>query len=359
MLEVRSISNKPPTLFEWYRDRAMIDLDPSYQRRGNLWPEKNKQLLINSVLNKYDVPKIYVADFTYSDTPLKENKKPYAIIDGKQRFMIFFEFFSDRLKLDTTPVQYEEKTLTLTGLNYSELKNKYYSLAKLFEDYVPAVMSVISDNLEEVQELFIRLNLNVSISGPERRNAMPGPLPILIRRLSVHAFFRENATFPINRGQDLNAAAKFLLMEDRGGFVNTKKQDLDRFVRSKTQVDPSDLDAVYVNAASNLDKMAKVFSKKDPLLKTQAQITVYYWLIRKYTNEDPSQVHKFLIDFESQRSLVRRQQAARARNENVQIRDPALVDYNSFIRTPDDKSKQESMFSQIEKRLKEFIRHKM
>jgi len=61
MLEVRPIS-KARTLLEWYRDRDKIDLDPSYQRRGDLWPLWNKQLLINSILNRYDIPKIYVAD---------------------------------------------------------------------------------------------------------------------------------------------------------------------------------------------------------------------------------------------------------------------------------------------------------
>jgi len=266
--------------------------------------------------------------------------------------MIFFHFLDDNLKLDATPVFHENQELILANLKYSDLKKKHFSLAKQFEDYVLAVMSVISDNLEEVQELFIRLNLNVSVSGPERRNAMRGPLPALIRRLSVHDFFRDYATFPINRGQDLNTSAKFLLMEERDGFTNTKKFDLDRYVKSKIGTDPSELDIIYNKADATLEKMTKVFNNKDSLLGTQAQITVYYWLIREYANEHSGQLHKFLEEFESQRRHVRRQQTARAKNEDVQIEDTALIDYNSFIRTPDDKSKQESMFSELDKRLK-------
>ena len=354
MLEVRPISRER-TLFEWYIDRDKIDLDPSYQRRGDLWPEKNKQLLINSILNRYDIPKIYVADFTYTDTPLKESKRPYAIIDGKQRFTIFFSFFDDLLRLDSTPVFHENRELVLGGLRYSDLKRKHYSLAKQLEDYVPTVMSVISDSLEEVQELFIRLNLNVSVSGPERRNAMPGPLPALIRRLSVHRFFRNNATFSINRGQDLNASAKFLLMEEREGFVNTKKLDLDKYVRSKIGANPSELSPFYDKAVATLDKMAEVFKRRDPLLGTQAQITVYYWLAREYLNKPSRQIRGFLEEFESQRRDVRRQQTARAQGHDVHIEDNALVDYNSFIRTPDDKSKQESMYSELDRRLRSYM----
>jgi hypothetical protein len=59
--------------------------------------------------------------------------------------------------------------------------------------------------------------------------ALPGPLPKLIRELSTHEFFRKYASFPINRGQDLNLAAKVLLMEQAGTFVSTKKADLDHF----------------------------------------------------------------------------------------------------------------------------------
>src|SRR6266436_2674448 len=182
MLEVRPIS-RSRNLLEWHKDRALLDMNPSYQRRANLWGLKNKQLLINSVLNNYDIPKIYVADFTYSQSGLNEDRKPYAVIDGKQRLTTIFDFFDNRLRLDSTPVFVKNQTVQLKGLHYSDLKERYALLAQRVERFTPTVMSVISDGLDEIQELFIRLNLNVSISGAERRNALPGPLPKLIRQL--------------------------------------------------------------------------------------------------------------------------------------------------------------------------------
>src|SRR5438477_3200048 len=120
MLEVKPIS-KDRNLLEWYKERTLLDTSPSYQRRANLWGIKNKQLLINSILNRYDIPKIYVADFTYSESGLKEDRKPYAVIDGKQRLTTFFDFFGDRLRLDATPVFIENQSVQLKGLNYSDL----------------------------------------------------------------------------------------------------------------------------------------------------------------------------------------------------------------------------------------------
>jgi len=355
MLEVKQIS-KPRTLLQWYKEQQRIDMDPSYQRRGDLWPEKHKQLLINSILNRYDIPKIYLADFTYFNSPLKESKTPYAVIDGKQRFTIFFEFFDDQLSLDNTPVYYDGEELILTGLKYSDLKLRYPAVVKQFDEFVPTVMSVISDNLEDVQELFIRLNLNVSISGPERRNAMPGPIPHLIRSLSVHDFFRNYATFPINRGQDLNAAAKILLIEERNGFTNTKKKDLDDFVLSNKDKRPSDFENIDKISRATLDNMTKVFEKHDKLLKRQAQFPVYYWLVKKHANRYGKKIGSFLNEFEEKRALTRNQAAARARGEKTEINDLELLEYTRFVRTPDDRTKQEFMYSQLERRLKEYVK---
>src|SRR6266496_5655180 len=212
MLQVLPLK-KPRSILQWYLERDKLDLSPSYQRRGDLWPNRYKQLLINSVLNQFDIPKIYVADFTYIESNLNEHRKPFAVIDGKQRLTTFFAFLSDELRLDNTPVYVDGQKIEVDGFSYPDLQRSYPAVARRFEEFIPTVMSVISDSLEDIQELFIRLNLSLSISGPERRNAMPGPLPHLIRELSVHEFFRKYATFPINRGQDLNAAAKFLLME--------------------------------------------------------------------------------------------------------------------------------------------------
>lgn len=353
MLEVRPIS-KPRTLLHWYQEKHIIDMDPSYQRRGDIWPERNKQLLINSILNCYDIPKIYLADFTYTNTQLKEEKKPYAVIDGKQRLTIFFAFFDGKLRLGDTPIFYKGTELRLAGLSYSDLKSKQPLLAKQFEDFVPTVMSVISDQLEEVQELFIRLNLNVSVSGPERRNAMPGPIPPLIRKLSVHEVFRKRASFPINRGQDLNAAAKILLMEYRQGFTNTKKIDLDRFVQTNKDKSASNFGHIFKAADETLRIMTEIFEEKDKLLKSQTQLSVFYWLVKNHAGRYKKKIRTCLERIEKDRARVRSESAARAKGANVQISDIKLLDYNRFVRTPDDKSKQEFMYKLLEERLRRY-----
>jgi hypothetical protein len=354
MLEVKPISRER-TLLQWFLEQDKIDMDPSYQRRGNLWPDKQKKLLINSVLNRFDIPKIYLADFTYISSPLNENKKKYAVVDGKQRLSIFFSFLNDEIRLDQTPVFWDGEEINVDGLRYSDLKRNYPLLAKQFDEFLPTVMSIITDKLEDVQELFIRLNLNISISGAERRNAMPGPIPVLIRKISVHSFFRSYASFPNNRGQDLDAAAKVLFMEQEGDFVDTNKASLDRFVLTNKDRSASEFSGIFNSSKNYLNEMKKVFDKRDKLLSGQSQLTVYYQLVKEYGEQYGSEIRNFLAEFEQNRAIVRSQSNARARGENIKISDPILLEYSNFVRSPDSRSTQTYMYNVLKKRIEEYF----
>ena len=96
-IQIRRFEQK--TLSWWNNHRAEIDMEPLYQRRGRLWSTADKAYLIDSILNGFDIPKIYIADFTYANTPLNHHNTAYAVIDGKQRFEAIFDFFDNELPL--------------------------------------------------------------------------------------------------------------------------------------------------------------------------------------------------------------------------------------------------------------------
>src|SRR5437016_1800533 len=99
------------TLSWWYARRSKIDMSPPYQRHGRLWSATDKAYLIDSILNGFDVPKIYVADFTWGDSKLNKKRLPYAIIDGKQRFEAIFEFYDGLITLNDDFVYREDRSL--------------------------------------------------------------------------------------------------------------------------------------------------------------------------------------------------------------------------------------------------------
>jgi hypothetical protein len=366
MLLVRHIENEL-SLADWYKLRDRIDFEPTYQRKGDIWGIKMKQLFINTILNEYDFPKIYLADFSAGSNVLNQNKKQFAVIDGKQRLSTIFGFFENDFLLDNTPIYFHGETAIFAGgHNFEQLQIKFPNLAKRFEDYLPTVMGVESDRIEDIYEMFIRLNINVSISGPERRNALPGPVPGIIRRIALHSFFTEKAKFvhdsknSKDRGQDLHAAAKILSIELNGGIaVSTKKADLDSMVQKGEKLKEEDLQLYVDNSILGLDKMEAVFKFKDELLAAQTQLPTYYLFVKKYFNgSNAQQIHDFLVSFDRERRKVRKVLRSRAKGQSDTFQDQmdeSLINFNSLIRSPDDKVSIESMLRIMEEAYKSLL----
>ena len=220
----------------WYARRKEIDFSPSYQRQGNIWSDTDKAYLVDSIINSYDVPKIYLADITYQNSPLNQDGKQYAVIDGKQRLQAIVEFFENKISLNKDFVYQADPLLKLAGLRFSDLKKNFPEVAEKFDDFSLDVMSVLTDEESKIQDLFVRLNRSKPLTGAELRNAMQGDAPNLIRRVNEHIFFTTRIKFKTNRGQSSNTAAKLLLIEYREKLVDTKKTNLDKFVKEVSKL---------------------------------------------------------------------------------------------------------------------------
>ncbi len=333
------------TLSWWSDERKNLDLSPSYQRRGRIWPTSDKAFLIDSVLNGYDIPKIYVADFTYVSSSLNLARKPFAVIDGRQRLEAFFDFFDDHFPLADTFVFLEEATLRLNGLTYSQLKSKHPRIASRFENFNLSVMSVITDDEARINDLFVRLNRSKPLSGAEVRNAMSGDVPEMIRRISGHQFFRDKISFNVNRKQDQNAAAKFLLLEHRGALVDTKKFNLDRFVKEALLSESTAIGAAADRVLKVLDRVAPCFDDRDPGLKLATGLPVYYWYFRN--NEVSEETANRVRAFEDARRSNKKTVSA----GELGAGDEELQQYDYFNRSPDDATSHERRYQILLSRL--------
>ncbi len=298
---IRTMDAKPLT---WWRTRRnKIDMEPSYQRRGRLWSQTDKAYLIDSILNGFDIPKLYMADFTVGEnSKLNKKKLTYAIIDGKQRFEAIFDFFDNVVVLNDDFVYRADPHLKLGGLGYKDLVASHYEVAEIFDTFNLTIMSVHATTEEPINELFVRLNRNKPLTGAEIRNAMSGPAPDVIRSIREHVFFLSNIAFSFSRGADLNAAAKLLRFEFIGKPVDTKKKVLDDFVLSlkgQEQKDLLELAARRVN--DNLETMSEIFLPKDKLLSSGGLLPVYYWFCREQDELNHHLIREFLVYFESER----------------------------------------------------------
>lgn len=332
---------------EWWHDQYVegrIEMQPFYQRRSGIWSHWKQAHLIDSVINDFDVPKFYLADFTrYPSSVLNTSLKPYAVIDGKQRFQALFDFLDDKWPLNTSAVFEDRAGAIVAGLKYSELKQRFPDAANKILNFIPAVMDVVTDEEDRLEELFVRLNSGEHTTGAERRNSMPGPMPAIIRELSVHPFFVREVRFTKKRMQELNLIAKLLLIESKGRFVDTKSRNLDDLVNSadrayrhaQTEDEKAALLGEYLETQSNvfdvLERMSTVFTDKDILLSSQGAIPIYYWMIRNLRPAQIGYVRDFLIELTES---VRRNLAIQ--RTDPEAGDSRLAHYYTMSRTTND-----------------------
>lgn len=340
------------TLGWWRSRRSKIDMDPPYQRRGRIWSDADKAYLIDSILNGFDVPKIYMADFTWGNSKLNLQKLPYAIIDGKQRFEAIFDFYDGRIVLNEDFVYLPNPELKLAGLGYPDLQKNYPEIADEFDTYNLLVMSVFAEAEEFINELFVRLNRSKPLTGAEIRNAMSGLAPSVIRQIAKHEFFHEYVGFQTLRGQDLNAAAKILLFEYHGEPRDTKKRHLDEFVSETKSKRGGLLEVAGRRAVDLLDELTEVFLPKDRLLSSAGIIPVYYWFVRSTNEENYQLVREFLVGFEASR---RKNKELIAQDPKSLLIDQELTHFDGLNRSTNDEGSHIGRLKILKKRFEKFL----
>ncbi len=266
----------------WHRRRE-IQLDPPYQRAGDIWSRYRQRLLIDSIVNNYDVPKIYLRHFV----PSKEidgTRYDYAVIDGRQRLEAIWAYLDNKFTLDPVNFDYvDDPTLSkeLASLLFSELSLEHPHVAKRVVDYLLDVITVETHDEDLIEDMFLRLNEAAALNAAEKRNAFGGPVPELYRTLCAHPFFFERLPYGNTRYRHFDIATKFLYFEFRDGVADTKRVYLDRFVRESRHWTPDAGPRLLSACQRVLDVVASLFDDKDALLKTVGMASVYYLVTRQ------------------------------------------------------------------------------
>ncbi len=271
---------------------SVIDLKPSYQRQSDIWQRDKRQLFIDSLINGYDIPKLYFHDLSWNN---RGASKRYAIIDGKQRLEAINAFVNGEFPLsdDFEDVEHEgtDRAGAAARMRYAQLASAHPNLkARLDGARLPIVLiqtaGSSAQDLEAIEEMFSRLNEAVPLNAPEKRNALGGPLPKQIRRLALAPFFLTCLGFPNYRYRHLDLATKFLYIEHRNGLTDLKKRDLDSFVKEfKSRRLERESAELYLSSSQVLNHMSRKFDETDYLLASVGMVTVYYFLFRHAARE--------------------------------------------------------------------------
>ncbi len=297
-LETSALKNSTTMLI--FAERHEIKLDPDYQRMGDIWPLEKRQLLIDSILNDYDIPKIYF--HVFDRTQKAETGYTYSVIDGRQRLETIWRFIEGKFNLSNTFEYQKDPNIKLNGLGYEDIAKEYPRIRIQFDSFVLPIVGITTDDEDLIEDMFSRLNEAVPLNASEKRNAFGGNAVRIIRDISNHDFFTKKIKFSNKRYQYLEVSARILLIEDSirrtNKLIDTKKVYLDKFAKDNVNK-AVEMDTLAFFVKEILNEMVQLFTDSDELLRSQGNIAVYYLLFRKA--KELQELHKLsrrtLLDF--------------------------------------------------------------
>lgn len=154
------------------RRRKEIDRKPQYQRT-EVWSEAKKQLLIDSILRGFDMPKIYLR--TLPDG----HKYRWEVTDGQQRLTAIWEYIDDGYPLGESSGDLPDGDLR--GLTYNNLPT---SARDTIMEHELTIAELEDASDSEIRQLFLRLQQGVTLNSAERRNAIEGGMRDFIASLA-------------------------------------------------------------------------------------------------------------------------------------------------------------------------------
>ncbi|MEW5682875.1 MAG: DUF262 domain-containing protein [Pseudomonadota bacterium] len=283
-----------------YAEKSEIKLDPPYQRMGDVWPLEKRQLLIDSILNDYDIPKIYF--HIYDRDKKSQTGFSYSVIDGRQRLETIWKFIEGEFTLSDDFEYQRDPSIRLSGLSYEDIAKQYPRIRIQFDSFVLPIVGVGTDDEDLIEDMFSRLNEAVPLNAAEKRNALGGAVVQAIRSIAQHCFFTSRVKFRNNRYQHMEVAGRILATEyslfTTKKLIDTKKAHLDSFVK-KNQVETQELHISYNSSIGVLDFMAELFVHSDDLLRAQGNMVLYYLLFKRALElgEESKITRRALLDF--------------------------------------------------------------
>ena len=281
MTEFSLASLRNSSVASLYRLRDNIEIDPIYQRQGEVWSRTKQRLLIDSIINQFDIPKIYFHEHT---RPFDRDGRRirYSLVDGRQRLQAIWDFIDGEFALDSEFVLLENNSGEAAGMTYSEIEEHLPELATLLSTTTLDVVLIRTDDVELIEEMFSRLNEAVPLNAAEKRNGRGGPLRPVVRELSQQTFF-SRLPFSDRRFRHLDLATKFLYWVEQEGPADTKKRQLDEFWDSIRRNPDGATRAQQLLAATEpvVNAMAGTFTDDDRLLASIGMVSVYFLLYRE------------------------------------------------------------------------------
>ena len=204
----------------WFKDRhdkGELEMKPPFQRNP-VWATRQKSYLIDSILNGYPIPEVYMQDLIND-----RGNAEYIIVDGQQRIRSVLEFIEGEFDIDS------KDSPTWGNMFFDDLSGE--DKIKFYEyNFVVRILPRMADS--EIRSIFQRLNKNVvSLNKQELRQATYcGPFIAQMNKISDWNVWKKIGTFSANdirRMLDVEFISELSVAHIYG--LQNKKQKLDKY----------------------------------------------------------------------------------------------------------------------------------
>ena len=233
-----------------YKRRDRIEM-PDYQRE-EVWSTSKKQLLIDSILKGWHLPKLYFR---------KVEENSFECVDGQQRLSAIFEFFDDRLPLSA------DTAAKLKVSKYSELPDE---ISDNFDDFEVEVEEVEDSDDDELEELFRRLQLGTPLNTAENLNAISGDMRDFCHKISKMSFFANKIPLRNTRYAHFEIATRWIFIEARGVQSQVRHPQLEGFLKENRSF--SSQSETAKRAMQSLEYLDVAFPEKCKALRSRANV---------------------------------------------------------------------------------------
>ena len=279
--------SKPWTIKDLKNRFTDIDF-PDYQREATVWPLGTKQLLIDSILRKFDIASLYF----YED-----EDAGLSCIDGRQRINAIMSFLGENPE-DQSDNQFR---LRISNEIYTDTANSFCALDRYtYKDILVAVdaknpvaieakkaildyqlTAIILSGVTTPGEFnlqFTRLNLGAIINAGEKLHAMVGKMRDLCfvdQTVGQHPFL-EIVSIPTRRYAKEQVVAQVLIhmfsLKLHGHLAKARHFDLQKFFKQYVTLSEDD-HALVSELTRTLAALKQVFPDAGLYLRNRA-ITV-------------------------------------------------------------------------------------
>lgn len=288
-------------------EEPSIDLSPDFQRNF-VWTNKDKSLLVESMLLNIPIPAIYLN---------RTEDKTYLPADGLQRLNAISSFMSGELRLSGM-----EYLTDLNGKRYKSVKESEViptRFKRSFRDYNIQAYVIDEKTPDKVKlDIFKRLNTRGKpLSGQEVRNSVTSEqLRTIYRKIEDNEHFKKLIFNSVNPNRFAHHefilryfGAYFTQMDKTLDYNGSSTRLLDNVLTKLNSMDNSEIELLLNDYYKGLELSnllfgndafrkppGKVKSNLNTLLYTQVMITIPMFDVPEQSEKLTEEFHKYISD---------------------------------------------------------------